>query len=63
MNWKCKWLSDPDNCGGGGGPVYGPMVYANPFNGGLISWIGDPSNDWDLVSYILVGVILCSATC
>lgn len=39
-----------------------PMAYANPFNGGIISWIGDPNNTWDIVSYVLVGVIVCSGT-
>lgn len=38
-----------------------PIAYANPFNGGLMSWIGDTSNEWLVVSYVLAGVILCSA--
>lgn len=44
------------------GRSIGPMIYANPFNGGLVSWIGDSSNSWDTVSYVLVVIILCSAT-
>lgn len=38
-----------------------PMAYANPFNGGLISWVADPSNDWDVIAYVLIAVIACSA--
>lgn len=39
----------------------GPFAYANPFNGGLMSWVGDPANHWDIVSYALVGFILVTA--
>jgi hypothetical protein len=35
-------------------------MYANPFNGGFISWVGDPNNEWVYLSYALVVVILCS---
>lgn len=38
-----------------------PMAYANPFNGGLLSWIGDPANDWEIISYVLAMIMLCSA--
>lgn len=37
-----------------------PIAYANPFNGGVISWIGDPANSWDIISYLMAGVIACS---
>ena len=36
----------------------GPLAAGNPFNGGLLSWIGDPSNTWYSVSYVLVAIIL-----
>ena len=38
-----------------------PFMYANPFNGGVMSWIGNPDNEWNFMSYVMVGVILCSA--
>lgn len=38
-----------------------PIAYANPFNGGVLAWIGDPSNEWVVTSYVMLGVILCSA--
>lgn len=38
-----------------------PFAYANPFNGGLLSWIGNPDNEWDIISYALAAIILGSA--
>ena len=38
-----------------------PFAYANPFNGGVLSWIGDPTNEWSIVSYALVAIILGSS--
>ncbi|MGI9490963.1 MAG: hypothetical protein ACR2QF_00905 [Geminicoccaceae bacterium] len=39
----------------------GPFVYANPFGGGLLSWIGNPDNEWSIISYFVAGLIACSA--
>ena len=39
----------------------GPFAYANPFNGGLMGWIGDPTNTWDIISYALAALILVTA--
>ena len=38
-----------------------PFMYANPFNGGILSWIGDASNNWVVISYILAALMLGSA--
>ena len=40
-----------------------PMAYANPFNGGLMSWIADPSHNWDIISYVVAALVLGSAVC
>ncbi len=37
-----------------------PLAYANPFNGGLLSWVGDPTNTWDTMSYVVVVLMLGS---
>lgn len=38
-----------------------PMAYANPFNGGLVSWIADSSHSWDIISYVIAALVLGSA--
>lgn len=38
-----------------------PMIYANPFSNNLLTWIGDPSNTWNIMSYLATAIVAASA--